>query len=319
MTLKSLLINFGSVVVFCMGSSYGSIDESDKAPRRSKIWDAAEIAAMGAGRALIGLPLEHPFDTMKTRWQAHPETPSFLKVSQDIIAKKGYRGFYSGFVPNAVRAASKQVYRYPMMILFPPMYESLLPDDETHKRKYLRKIATGLTIANAEVFVINPLERLKVWLMTKENKGTLREFFRQNSGKVGSELLRGVSATFPKQNVSWVSFLWADEWCKTQVKAYVGREELSNTELLASGGAVGIINTAATLPFDNIKTRMQMVGAQEAGFFNTLGDVVRKSGIKGLYAGWQPRVVQYMVQAMLTVSMLDYLENKFANKKEVNK
>ena len=41
-----------------------------------------------------------------------------------------------------------------MMILFPPMYETLIPDDSGHNRKYLRKIATGLTIANAEVLLL---------------------------------------------------------------------------------------------------------------------------------------------------------------------
>jgi hypothetical protein len=313
--MKKTLI-FLTMLGLSVGLSWASTEGEgpNKGGRMSRVKAAIEIGALGAGRAVLGLPLEHPFDTIKTRWQAHPGVPSVFNVASDIISKKGYSGFYSGFVPNTVRAASKQVYRYPMMILFPPMYEAMIPDDANHNRKYLRKIATGLTIANAEVFVISPLERLKVWLMTKENKGNLTEFFNKSSGHVGRELYKGFSATLPKQNVSWVSFLWADEWCKTQVRHYVGREELSHSELMVSGGIVGVINTAATLPFDNIKTRMQMAQTENMNFFDVAKDVVSKNGVKGFYAGWQPRIVQYMIQAMLTVNLLDYLENKFSKK-----
>lgn len=285
---------------------------SEKEDRMNGIEKAIYISAVGAGRAIVGLPIEHPFDTIKTRWQAYPETTSMLTVGRDIISKKGYKGFYSGFIPNTIRAASKQTYRYPMMILFPPMYETLIPDDSGHNRKYLRKIATGLTIANAEVLFINPLERLKVWLMTKESRGRLTEFFSKNYGHLGTELYRGISATLPRQNVSWVSFLWADEWCKNLMKVYTKKKELNHSELIVSGMAVGVINTAVTLPFDSIKTCMQMDQARTNTFSETAKEVFRKNGFKGFYAGWQPRITQYMIQAIMTVNVLDYLEKRFS-------
>ena len=76
--------------------------------------------------------------------------------------------------------------------------------------------------------------------------------------------------------------------------------------------AVGVINTAVTLPFDSIKTCMQMDQARTNTFSETAKEVFRKNGFKGFYAGWQPRITQYMIQAIMTVNVLDYLEKRFS-------
>ena len=76
-----------------------------------------EASTVGALRALVGLPIEHPFDTVKTICQAE-QIPAW-KVAQQIWNKHGIRGYYSGAIPNGIRASGKQAYRYPMMMSFP--------------------------------------------------------------------------------------------------------------------------------------------------------------------------------------------------------
>ena len=59
------------------------------------------------------------------------------------------------------------------------------------------------------------MERLKVWLMTQAKKDrSLIFFFRNSRDSLINELFKGLSASFTKQVVSWVSFLAADDFFK---------------------------------------------------------------------------------------------------------
>jgi hypothetical protein len=42
---------------------------------------------------------------------------------RDIISAKGYKGFYSGFVINSLRVASKQAYRWPLNLFLINFYQ----------------------------------------------------------------------------------------------------------------------------------------------------------------------------------------------------
>jgi hypothetical protein len=95
---------------------------------------------MGAARAVLGLPFEHPFDTIKTNMQALSKE-SGATIS-DIYASKGIAGFYSGFLINTVRVLSKQIYRWPLMIGLSTYYQSSWNMTELNS-----STITGLTMA----------------------------------------------------------------------------------------------------------------------------------------------------------------------------
>ncbi|CAF4667815.1 unnamed protein product, partial [Didymodactylos carnosus] len=99
----------------------------------------------------------------------------------------------------------------------------------------LPKILTGLSIANFEIIAINPLERLKVWLMTSPQRTSITEFFRNNQTQLIKEFYRGTSAVFYRQNVSWVTFLYTDEVSKTKYRQYKQSEHLTHLDLFITG------------------------------------------------------------------------------------
>lgn len=74
--------------------------------------NVAESAALGALRGLTRIPFEHPFDTVKTKWQANPTFPNSKSVFLSIYRTNGIKEFYSGAVPSAVRSVVKESYRY---------------------------------------------------------------------------------------------------------------------------------------------------------------------------------------------------------------
>lgn len=83
--------------------------------------DILYTSAIGILRTIIGLPIEHPFDYVKTQLQANPYTNPFRFVLNDIKTN-GFMKLYTGIIPNAIRNSIKESYRYPMMIHFPRLY-----------------------------------------------------------------------------------------------------------------------------------------------------------------------------------------------------
>jgi solute carrier family 25 carnitine/acylcarnitine transporter 20/29 len=279
-------------------------------------WDKYfEASWQGAARGLAGLPVEHPFDTVKTKCQAEGGTKSAMEITKELW-KKGVPSFYSGAVPNGLRVAGKQIYRYPMMLDLPPRFKRTFPDSVMTQYPTLPKAATGLTIAAFEVGLLTPLERMKVHLMTSLRKGhTIRKFFADNRGHLGKEMTRGLNAMFVRQMATWVSFLVADEKFKTWEKRRTKTEKLSFASLMGVSFMVGAVNTAANMPFDSLKTQLTKEHpVDNEGVYRTISKVYRTYGVRGLYAGWQVRMMQYMLQSSITVPLLERLEQSWKAK-----
>lgn len=77
---------------------------------------------VGIIRTLIGFPIEHPLDSIKTQWQAKPQLRNELVVIKDIFKIKGFMGFYAGSLPNLTRCVLKNSYRYPLMVGLPSFF-----------------------------------------------------------------------------------------------------------------------------------------------------------------------------------------------------
>jgi hypothetical protein len=63
------------------------------------------VFAYGAARGLFCLPIEHPFDLVKTKMQATQK--SVRSVLHNTVATRGLIGLYTGFQMNALREVLK--------------------------------------------------------------------------------------------------------------------------------------------------------------------------------------------------------------------
>lgn len=87
---------------------------SDNKPSPSKDSKDTKLSMVGlsfaAGmfRGIVGFPVEHPFEAVKTQWQADPKHRNEWRIFRDIVETKGYyRGFYAGSLPNLGRIMLK--------------------------------------------------------------------------------------------------------------------------------------------------------------------------------------------------------------------
>lgn len=262
-------------------------------------------AFVGILRGMISLVLEHPLEVIRTRWQLAARE-NLKSIIQGILAHKGVRGFYSGALPHLARLLIKQAYRYPLMLILPACYGALVG------RGLFTSFLTGLTIALGEIFLITPLERLKVWLITSHQQTqSLGSFFTLNKGAFIKELYRGLSAMAPRQVLTWVVFMVTHDWLVASAKMYVGTSVLPLTVLVAISLIEGGIHGALVLPFDCLKTHMQKYQAKESLYIVDVAlSIYKRYGIRGFYAGWWATLIKYSIHALLTTPALEYLRDQ---------
>lgn len=161
------------------------------------------------------------------------------------------------------------------------------------------------------------------------------------SEKMGSRnsALQGLRAYYIRQNISWVSFLYFNDFFKKRARARSGTpqgEKLSPMWLMGVAAQVGAINTILILPLDCIKTQMQLgksstnigslptqqsglsvmkqprasaVCASSRGCVECGRRLLSAYGVRGLFIGLHLRLAQYIVNSFLTVTILEHLHH----------
>jgi hypothetical protein len=203
---------------------------------------------IGSIRGGMGLILEHPLESIKTQWQDRYTIKSSKEIVNVIYYEKGLMGFYRGFVPNLLRVSSKQLYRWPLMLFFPRFFDKNIPEMIKQKIDGVSKICCGLSIANIEIFLITPLDRLKIYFMTNSTNRSAKHmfvyFYKAHKNNLLRELFRGLEPSFWRQNVSWVSFLYLDFKIKKLFKEKQNKKVLGYLDLFLISVLVGIGNLA---------------------------------------------------------------------------
>ena len=153
--------------------------------------------------------------------------------------------------------------------------------------------------------------------MTVENyqRPNFQHFLTSHKKNIIQELFRGLEPSFWRTNTSWFSFLYFDFKLKQLFRRKYEKQELSNLNLLFISILVGSVcnfisnyclNSA--MPLDLVKTLAQKAEYVNAYTYNILKTTYQEKGLLKLYVGWQFRLGQYIVQAILTCSALEELE-----------
>lgn len=215
----------------------------------------AKTALIGIIRGAIGLLWEHPLDSIKTQWQTNIHIVKSSEIVNYIYKQKGIIGFYRGFIPNLIRQSSKNLYRWPLMIYLPKYFKRFndyfFKDSKINTETFC-KTQTGFSIANIETFLISPLERFKVYIMTQNDKNNknhslLRNFYARSKGNLTKELFRGLEASLLKSNVSWISFLYLDHKTRAFLKSRRHVEKLDFIDILFDSIVVGVGNLTLSI------------------------------------------------------------------------
>jgi hypothetical protein len=281
------------------------MENSGSSSTLSKI---AESSYLGARQIFLVFTLGHPLDLAKTRSQSNPYKAFSFTVLKQIRQHEGIRGWYKGGSMNFSRMLLKETYRSPLRGFIKQLFGSNLPSNQD-----LTNVLTGLTMAMSDTFILCPLERIKVWMMTTERgqSSSLKQYFMPKDTTLGSFRLRdlfcGLEVSFFRSAISWVSFLVIEENIRRSVLAK--RQSLTGEptipEQIFIGTVCGVLNSVITLPLDAVKTQIQrrpegLSINDRRQISQTFKHLVKIHGVSGLYAGFQFKLPHYVIVAILT-------------------
>ncbi|KAL0329806.1 UNVERIFIED_CONTAM: protein MITOFERRINLIKE 1, chloroplastic [Sesamum radiatum] len=219
-----------------------------------------EHAVAGAMAGIFVSLCLHPMDTVKTVIQScRADQKPLHSIGKSIIAERGMSGLYRGISSNILSSA-------PISAVYTFTYESvkrsltpLLPR-EYHS---LAHCTAGGCASIATSFIFTPSERIKQQMQVGSHYRNCWNALIQVVQKGG----------FPSLYAGWGAVL-----CRNVPHSVIK---------LVCGGLAGSMASLFTTPFDVVKTRLQtqIPGSTTTynGVFNTLKEIGKHEGLKGLY------------------------------------
>ncbi|KAL0331224.1 UNVERIFIED_CONTAM: Mitoferrin [Sesamum angustifolium] len=274
-----------------------------------------EHAVAGAMAGIFVSLCLHPMDTVKTVIQScRADQKPLHSIGKSIIAERGMSGLYRGISSNILSSA-------PISAVYTFTYESvkksltpLLPR-EYHS---LAHCTAGGCASIATSFIFTPSERIKQQMQVGSHYRNCWNALIQVVQKGGfPSLYAGWGAVLCRNVPHSVIKFYTYESLKPIMSSSIQSNAQANTSVtLVCGGLAGSMASLFTTPFDVVKTRLQtqIPGSTTTynGVFNTLKEIGKHEGLKGLYRGLTPRLVMYMVQGALFFASYESFKRLFS-------
>lgn len=161
--------------------------------------------------------------------------------------------------------------------------------------------------------VLTPGENLKTKLIDSRGGTAVYNSTGQALSRMLAEggirgLYRGVVPVSLKQSanavVRFTSYSYFLDSVSTALKE---QDQPTSLAPAVAGGMAGIVTVYATMPFDNVKTKLQSIEGQRTylGSIDCFRGIVRDSGIFGLWKGTTPRLIRLSVSGMISFSVYE--------------
>ena len=266
-----------------------------------------------------------PIDTVKVRIQLQGENmtnmniprKNALQLGKNIIKTEGFPSLYKGLSAALLRQITYGAARLGIYKTLSNKYVA-----EGNSYNFARRLGCGLTAGALGSFIGTPAD---VTLVRMQADNILPIAQRRNYkhvfdafGKIVSEegitsLWRGSKPTMLRAMSLNVGMLSLGYQSKEFYKSIYG--EGKTTNILTSASA-GLFASGMSLPFDFIKTRIQKQIALPdgslpyKGIVDCVQKVYKNEGALAFYRGFPTFYFRIAPHAMITILLLDYLEDK---------
>jgi solute carrier family 25 folate transporter 32 len=272
--------------------------------------------ASGAIAGFTTTALLHPLDSIKVRFQAQEgatgwrsgAAPAFRSTPSaflHITRTEGFRSLYFGLTPAIVaNAASWGLYFY-----FYEESKQLIKLEYGDAGTY-GTLASGVLAGMCTVALTNPLWLIKTRMQlenasSRKYMGLGQAFLRivREEGVVG--LYRGIIPAFFLTTHGAVQFAIYENLKLINTRRRHGEVGEAH-EFLVMGGLSKVCATVLTYPAQVVKTRMQQRKHEPSSSYartvTTIGSIVRKEKVGGLYKGLGPTLWRVAPQSALMLA-----------------
>lgn len=260
------------------------------------------LIAGGVAGLVVDVAL-FPIDTVKTR----------LQSERGFWRSGGFRGIYKGLGIAATGST-------PSAALFFVTYESIksfLITSKSNQSPFVHMFAAscGEIMACLVRVPVEIVKQRKQAMLVKKGTTSFQILYQAFKGEgIRKGIYRGFGITIMREvPFSFIQFpLW--EYLKTQWEPTTGLS--LNPAFVALCGAIsGGIAAGLTTPLDVLKTRIMLAeSAQKVSIFRIFKNIYRDNGIKGLFAGFVPRVMWITIGGAVFFGFYDLTTNVLQNR-----
>jgi len=296
-------------------------------PEETGVWATARPFVFGGLSGMTATSCIQPIDTVKVRIQILGEagtgSTNPITIARDILAKEGPASFYKGLDSALFRQATYGTARL-------GIYKAIF-DHQIKKNGsvgFMEKVGISWFAGATACLIGNPAD---LALVRFQSDATLPEAERRNYkhvfdafGRIIKEegfmaLYTGLGPTVSRAIAMNVGMLSTFDQAKEMLNNAKGTKDQMSTRLQASAIA-GVACSFMSLPFDNVKTKLQKMKAGPnglypyAGVVDCLKQTIAKETITGLWIGLPTYYVRVAPHAMITLTIQDVLHHNFGAK-----
>jgi solute carrier family 25 oxoglutarate transporter 11 len=301
--------------------------QSPKPTPQKSLWSTLEPFVIGGLSGMTATCFIQPVDMVKVRIQIKSEqlarsgqkgSVSPFTVMNEIRASHGIKGFYKGLDS----ALARQIfYTTSRLGIYKTLFEKAKQPDGTVSG--LNKALCAMTAGFLGSLIGNPADLALIRMQAdttlpveerRNYKNVFDAFSRIIKEEGAISLWRGCQPTVVRAVVLNLAMLAPYDEAKERLNKITGTKDTISTRLISSAIA-GFLSSFCSLPFDNIKTKLQKMKPDAQGQlpYRGLSDCFKKSiaseGVAGLWVGFPTYYFRIAPHAMITLLIQDYLTN----------
>lgn len=266
--------------------------------------------------------LIQPIDMVKVRIQLRGESlskTSPLDVAKEIYAQGGVKGFYKGLDSALLRQA---IYASLRIGIYYTLNDKMA-DPATGEASPTARALNSLIAGAIGSAIANPCDLALVRMQSdmtlpEEQRRNYRNVFHAFQSILKDEgfmdLYRGCSPTVARAMALNISMLFTYDIVKKQLESMWGKGKFTT---FSSTFVSGIFVAVCSLPFDNMKTKLQKQTKDKDGkyMYQNLRDCFKKTiareGVTGLWTGLPTFYMRVAPHAMFTLMFAEFFKGLF--------
>lgn len=273
---------------------------------------------------MLATCIVQPIDIVKVRLQVRGEAGnknlSPFDVAREIRADGGTRAFYKGLDSALVRQMTYTTTRFGVYLNLTQYLQKQLPEGQKNI-SFGQKCLASLAAGACGAFVGNPADLALIRIQTDK---TLPKDQQRNYKHVGdafsrivreegvTSLFKGVGPTMIRAMALNLGMLGPYDQAKEMMSKIFGQSKATN---LSASACAGFLAAFFSLPFDNVKTKVQRMKVLPDGTYPYKGmldcarQTITKEGPLGFYTGFPTYYVRIAPHAMLVLLISDVLKS----------
>jgi solute carrier family 25 aspartate/glutamate transporter 12/13 len=286
-----------------------------------RVLESAYNFGLGSLAGAFGAFMVYPIDLVKTRLQnqrgAQPGQRLYknsIDCFQKVIKNEGFRGLYSGVLPQLVGVAPEKAIKLTVNDLARNAFKG-----KDGKITLPAEIFSGGLAGACQVVFTNPLEIVKIRLqvqgeVAKTVDGAPKRsamWIVRNLGLVG--LYKGASACLLRDVPFSAIYFPTYSHLKKDFFGESPTKKLGVVQLLTAGAIAGMPAAYLTTPCDVIKTRLQVEArkgeAQYTGLRHAAKTIWKEEGFTAFFKGGPARIFRSSPQFGFTLAAYEVLQN----------